>query len=401
MGILQSICCEGVNWSKDFAVITAKTFSGKTYSAIYELREYIESKTNPIDKVILLTPHRRQRKQMLKEYAGDAIKLDYDFLRSTAFNARVEKTIVSTYAGLCNALKDKELSLDRCLVIFDELHTFIENTSYQENMSYLLEWLLEPDKWESFVAVGMTGTPQILNYANKCGLCFEFKDITPITEQNLTCENGLFINGGSALTYAKKLIQSGFDGAKLIYVESAKVCYQIASLFNDAGYQAAFIVSEYHDRNETQDDIPLNEAMRNQIYDGVSIIDWIDENNNVPKCLNVLIINSSARDGININDDALRFDEAIIESTNKATVEQARSRIRHNLDQLTVIYSRKNESRTRLDLEDCISFFNDYENASSIQERKEIINNRLLEQVESKAKYDRKESSYYWNFFST
>jgi superfamily II DNA or RNA helicase len=162
MSVIQSIKCEGVNWFKDFPYISAKTGTGKTTTAVLELRDYLEEHNNlKIDKVILLTPYKRTRKQVLADsrFAGNVRYLDYNLLRSSAFQSRIEETIFSTYAGLCNALKDDLITLDGCLLIFDELHTFLDFTRYQPQMSYLLEWILTPELWERFIAVGMTGTP--------------------------------------------------------------------------------------------------------------------------------------------------------------------------------------------------------------------------------------------------
>lgn len=382
--IKDTMRCEGVNWLSDFPVVTAKTNSGKTTFAVRELREFVERETgNPIDKVILLTPYKRTRKQILSDerFAGFVRELDYNFLKSSAFSNRVNEIIVTTYAALCLALKDEMLTLDGCLIVFDELHTFADFTAYQPQMGYLLEWLVNPDYWGKFYAVGLSGTPQILfDYVNRYeGLPFRFVDVTPESPVNITCGKGLFIRGGSAQSYADLLIQQGFTGAKLFYVDSAKVCYELAQKFNDAGYHAAYIVSEYHDKHADDNGVLLGESVRAQVFDGLSIVDWLDENSDVPATLNVLVVNASAKDGINILDESNRFDEAIIESTNRATVEQARSRIRHDLECLTVVYSRKNESQSRFDLADVLSFLERYDGVSGA-ERAEMLYKRLEEQ---------------------
>ena len=385
MSILLSIEDKDIDYRKDFTFISAKTGTGKTTCAIKDLRGYVESRAGiQFDIAILLTPYSRTKNQILSDerFSGLVRPLNHESLYKCAFKQRINETIVTTYAGLCNALRDGNITLDGCLLIFDELHTFVEFTRYQPQMSYLLEWLVTPELWERFIAVGMTGTPELLDYCNKCDIPFRFKDITPDSSHCFTCTKGQFINGGSAKSYAKYLIQQGFSGSKLFYVESAKDCYDLSELFNDAGYQAAYIVSPYHDKHTDKNGIPLGQAMESQLFDNRSIVEWIDETSDAPPTLRVLVINASARDGINIIDSANRFDEAVIESANRATVEQARSRIRHDLERLTVIYNRTNKLRTVENITDAVAFFKLYESASEDYERSRILIDRLLRQIE-------------------
>lgn len=378
MSIIQSISCEGVNWLSDFPYISAKTNSGKTTFAILEAREFVERQTgNRFDYVILLTPYKRTRKQILNDerFKGRVVELNASVFDS---DFKTEKVIVGTYAKLCNLIEQNQIDLDKTLVIFDELHTFIGYTRYQPQMAYLVEQILNPETWKAFVALGMTGTPKILDYCES--MPFEFKDITPIAEINITCDEGLFIRGGSAESYARLLIAQGLTGAKLFYVNGASQCYRIAKTFNNAGYTAAFVVSSYHDKSKDENDIPLGEAMELQTFNGLSITDWLDERSNVPDELDILVINASGRDGINILDELNRFDEVVIESADKSTIEQARSRIRHDLPQLTVIYNSRERRRSFENLKESIEFFRGYEVSNS---KEKLLASRFVRQMQN------------------
>lgn len=354
---------KGINLYKDFPVITSKTNSGKTTFAIKELKNIIETITgDKITKVILLTPYKRTRKQLLqdKRFIGKINDLG-NALEPDAVN-------VATYAKASLTIQEGKIDLRGSLLIFDELPTFIQFTKYQKQLSYLVEFLLDEKLFQSCVCIGLTGTPAILfNYCNKCNLPFIFKDLTPQTELNITAEQGLFVAGGSAITYAKRQIQKGLSGAKLYYVQGAKQAITISRLFNNAGYSSAFIVSEFNETIDKETKLSYCEMMEQQIYDGESITEWIDSKSDIPPQLDVLIINSAVRDGLNILDAQNRIDEVVIQSECRMTIEQARARVRHNIKYLTVIYSHENEQRALNDLNSAIQYFRN--SAQNLEER--------------------------------
>lgn len=353
---------EGVNLYRDFAVVTAKTNSGKTTFAVDGLRRMLEEKLDTSFRIcILLTPFKRTRVQILsdKRFEGKVAPLDETTVKAAAFEQeRIEQTIVTTYAKLNLCIKNDDIDLRDCLLIFDELPRWISNTSYQEEQSYLLEYLLEDERWNSFVAIGMTGTPQLLNYCNRYSdLPFRFIDVTPNSELNIKAARGLFIERGSARTYAQRLIQEREASGTMLYVQGAKDAYQLKKMFDDAGYSAAFICSEGNEDIDSESKKSYAELMHGQIFDGLSILDWLDEKSDLPPSLDVFIINAAASDGINVIDAANRFQRVVVQSTCRMDIEQVRARIRHDIEKLIVIYSKEYEKTALRSLDDVSSFY--------------------------------------------
>ena len=125
----------------------------------------------------------------------------------------------------------------------------------------------------------------------------------------------------------------------------------------------------------------LTELMEEQTWDGRTIRQYLAEMSDVPADVRVLVINDSASEGLNIRDEEHRFDEVVIESTCKATIKQARARIRHDVDKVTVIYNRSNKERAVRSFTDTALFLDEYSACETDKERAEVGARRLARQA--------------------
>ena len=342
-----------------FFIDTRKTGTGKTTNAINNLSRDLESRFGKQFKTtFLLTPYARTRKQILENHHDKTCELT-DLIRD---ENKKNKVVVTTYAGLSLAIRESRIDITDCLLIFDELPTFIQFSTYQEQLSELLEYIVNPDLYGSITCYGLTGTPEILfeYFNNIARLPYKFVDDTPDEKElKLLAEKGLFIKHGSVQAYVHNLINRGLSGSKMIYVDSARTAVKTAQTFNEQGYTSAFIVSESNDTIDKSCGKYYSEMMNEQIFDGLPITTWIDERCDIPRDLDVLIVNASCRDGINILDRDNRIDEVIIQSADSMTIKQARARIRHNINQITIIFNEQNKKKYLESYSDCFDFLND------------------------------------------
>lgn len=346
---------KGVNLYKDFPYISAKTNSGKTTFAVMTLRHIIENQIGgKIKQTILLTPYKSTYDQVLAD--PRFIEITESIVNmNNAFSARPENVYVCTYARLCDLLKQGKIDLADSLLIYDELHKFVDFATWQEHMKYLVDFMLNKDLWESTICVGMTGTPQVIDYIGD-SLPFNFIDITPKARTILKAKKGVIIDHGSIESTFKKLILE--NGAKGIlgYVSSAKEAIKITRLCQENDLKAAFIISKSNSNYDHESGLKYCDLMAQQVFDGKSIYDCVTRDSDLPPDLDVLIINDAASDGINILDQDHRFNQVIIESTSAAVIEQVRSRIRHDIEMIYVVFTSKYRSQIEYTLSDLMAF---------------------------------------------
>lgn len=389
----KDLVLEG-NLYKQFSVITAKTNSGKTTLAVKGLRKALEEKCGKFDRFIVLTPYSATKRQTLNDerFRNNIVPLNYTDLIKTSFGEKVlsiRETIFTTYAALSCYLEEHSLDPTNTCLVFDELPRFAMFSTWQKQHASLIGWMLE--NWERFVAVGMTGTPELLfSYFNRQDdICpFKFVDITPHAPMTLEANKGLFIQNGSITSYARKLIKDGFDDCKMFFVESPKEAYKLVKEFAANNIEAAYTCSIYNediciDTNKTYAEMMLEDF----IYDDMSIYDWIVDRSDIPPQVQVLIINGASADGINILDKSNRVKEVVVQSVCKMTIEQVRARIRHDIEQLTVIYNEANKQRCLNSFDDAASFYNKLNNASNEFESYSVLMEQYIRQQDKEESY--------------
>ena len=341
-----------------FLIDTRNTGAGKTTRAINTLTEELEERLGKrFSKTILLTPYKNTRNQIEENHSGRVIDL-FEYLNPRFGEDVSGRVIVATYTAMNIAIANDSIDLRDSLIIFDELPTFFQYSSWQIQQGPLLEYLSNPELFSSITAYGLTGTPQLLfNYFNKLdNLPYEFVDDTPDKGKRLTAKAGKFIVGGSARTYSRSMIQRGLDGKAVIYVDNSVDAVALYHLFNEAGYTAGFLVSEGNENWDKKTEQEYNALMRSQVFEGRTLSEWIESKCQLPPQVDVFIFNACARDGINIFDDEGSIKEIVIQSACRMTIEQARARVRHDVDKLTIIYNREREKHAIRNLEDCASF---------------------------------------------
>lgn len=369
---------------KQIQIDNRRTGSGKTTNAVMYERQRLEKELGKKFKnAFLLTPYTRAKEQILENDRFSGYVIPLSEYGSTFYpQEQIDRSVyVSTYAAMSNYLANNAVDLTDSLIIFDELPTFFEFTAYQSQLGYLLEYLADSKLSESVYIEGLTGTPQMLTrYFNGCsGTGLEFVNLYDSPSQILKAKKGTFITGSTATTYARKLIADGLASALFFYVDSAKEAVSLYYLFNEAGYKAGFIVSESNEDIDVKSGLDFATLMRRDTYNGLSVPEWIDTKQDIPAELDVLIVNAAARDAINIVDSSSRIQEVVIESVDKMAIEQARARVRHDIEALTVIYNRK-YMKTRLkSLKDCLLFF---EELAAGSRQQELLADRYNEQKE-------------------
>lgn len=377
----KDISLKGVNLYKDFPYISAKTNSGKTTFAVLSLRQMIEKKIGrKMKRTILLTPYRNTKEQILKDDRFVFVADEISNVNCAFFGHSNEKVFVCTYSAFAHLLA-KGFDVAESLLIWDEIHTFMDFATYQEQMGYLVDFLLNKDLFESTVCVGMTGTPQVIDYIGD-SMPFNFIDITPKSRMNLKVEKGTIIEFGSIESTVKKLILDNAAKGSFVYVSSATAAIKITRLFQSKGLNAAFLVSTGNDNYDAETGLNYNQLMDTQIYDRKSIRDWVIQDSDLPHELDVLVINDANRDGINILDRDNRFNQVIVESTNAAVIEQVRSRIRHDIDNIYVVFTSKYKSRMEF-LADEVSAFDWYLSVETESDYQQKLEARYNEQRES------------------
>lgn len=370
---------KGVNLYTDFPVITSKTNSGKTTYAIKELRHTVEKYTGRNPKLtIFLTPLKSTYEQVM----NDARFLNVANIKEAdnALYRYGDSVFVCTYAAFALLLERNSFDFSESLIVFDELDLFMRFTTYQEQMKYIVRFLVKKETFESAITIGLTGTPQIIAHAGN-RVPFKFVDITPNSQEVLKAQKGVIYEHSSIETVIKSQVQKKQIKGSLVYVHSAKKAMDITSYLNDCGVNAGFIVSKSNTSYDCETGLMAFEVMESQKFDGLTLFDYISKNNDVPQELYVLVINDAASYGINLLDKDRRFHQVIVESTNSATIEQVRSRIRHNIDIVSVVFTYRHYNLLYENKVDTLVFEKKYK--KTFLKRESLLFERVRKQDES------------------
>lgn len=346
-------------------IITAGTGRGKTtYSVDGRLRRHYEQVTGyKAARYIVVTPLRATANQVESRFIVWILGKEPE---------DDQRVIFGTHSKLCGLMAEG-FDLTNALIVIDEIHRFILNTSYQEQTAYLVSWMMDREKLERCRFVGLSATPQILfDYLNRDpDLPFRFYDATKGDRSRLKTDRGLFISHGSLQTYAETITES--SGKKLLYVRSAASCEKISRSLNDRGIRSAFVISEGHKNGS------LVDLMNRDRYEGLTIREYLETKKDLPPEVQVLIINDSFSEGADIEDKGNLINEVVAESVYIADIQQIRSRVRHNISQLTVIYNNSELQRTIDKLSEVDDFLSIYQ-ALGGSARKEVLERRLAMQ---------------------
>jgi hypothetical protein len=381
---------KGVNLYEDFPLITAKTNSGKTTFSVLELRHILQKHTKrEIKSTILITPYRATYKQLLNDKRFVEITEDISSYGCAFFGQDAEKVYVCTYSRLCYLLA-KGIDLKDSLLIWDEIHSFVEYTTYQDQMKYLVDFLQNKDLFDTTICVGISGTPQVIMGAG-FSFAFDFVDITPSSKSVLKAQKGVIIDHGSIESTVKKLILDDAAKGTLIYVSSATLAIKIKRMYEEKGLNAAFLISKSNQNYDSQSGLTYSQLLDQQVFAGKNIFDWIADESDLPHELDALIIDDAARDGINLLDPDRHFNTVIVESTRSDVIEQVRSRIRHDIDSIYVVFNAKYRERLKSAANDTIKFDIDFNKADR---NPQMLIDRYRDQSESIYRAELSRKSY-------
>lgn len=292
-----------------------------------------------------------KRQQLKKKNVILATESDYsgnlDFIQQ---EERKDKIKIATAHSFGSWVKAGKVAVAPKLIIIDELHSIYAETIFAESLYYTIAYV---EEHKEIIKVGMTATPQFLyEYIQKYEkTAFVSLDICDLGSK-YKAENVKTLIGGSAITLLKQLNLSNSQKV-LVYLNSARECYQMAQEY---GRNGAFIVSQYNFTNI--DGKPLSAIMREQVFDGLDICEYIAERECFPDNVNVLFINSASREGINIKDANVKT--VICEAVDMITIEQILGRMRQDLQNFYVVFNKRTKAMNDKNIREFQAFFKDY-----------------------------------------
>lgn len=357
------------NLYKDIMLITASCGRGKTTYSLslssFGLLEQINQERNRVnlfdknlkkiepDQVLFLTSRKSTKhQQLLNENTIQAIPNDFnnnmfDFEKAK----RNGKIRVATAHQFGYWVKCGFVEIIPKIIILDELHSIISESIFAEELLYTIEFVKE--HYEDIIKIGLTATPQFLyNYLedNK----FTFKVIDKNLNSKYKCSKIKAFVKGQGKTILKQIEPKINSNYKVIYyTQSATQCYKLAQEY---GEKSAFLISDY---NETViNDIKLTDLMNEQ-----GVKSFILENEKLPDNIDIIFMNSSCREGMNIKDYNVKT--IICESVDMITIEQILGRIRNDLEEFIVVCNNNNLERIKRDIQEFVEFADTLSNSAN------------------------------------
>lgn len=293
-------------------LMISPTGSGKTY--------YIFNKLCKDKTCLYLCDTTNLKNQVLKE-DGTREYLDMD----------IESNVtVMTYSKFGSVIKySNEAFINNFeIVVCDEVHNLIDYHNFSEdpNLDRAIEYLIR--KYDNTQIVFFTGTPQYLNYLsykypavgnnfNVINL-YDDEEIMRYTE-NMVAYLAHYTDVKTYLTRYKR----GFDTNNLkclIFSPYVKNMLELERICADIGLRPTCIWSEHNKMPMTQEQV----RVKNHLLDTGMLLEPY----------NVLIINRATETGVNIIDKDMNL--MICNTVNEVQQEQARGRIRHDIDLLVL-----------------------------------------------------------------
>lgn len=357
------------NLYSDIMLITASCGRGKTTYSLslssFGLLEQINQERKRVnlfdknlkdiepDQVLFLTSRKSTKhQQLLNENTVQAIPTDFnnnsfEFERAK----RKGKIRVSTAHQFGYWVKCGLVEQLPKIIILDELHSIISESIFAEELLYTIEFIKE--HYDDIIKIGLTATPQFLyNYLEDDKLTF--KVIDKNLNSKYKCNKIKAFVRGQGKTILKQIEPKISNNHKVIYyTQSATQCYKLAQEY---GEQSAFLISDY---NETiVDDIKLTDLMNEQ-----GVKSYILENETIPDNINIIFLNSSCREGMNIKDSKVKT--IICESVDMITIEQILGRVRNDLEEFIVVCNNNNLERIKKDIQEFVEFAEEVSNSAN------------------------------------
>lgn len=242
------------------------------------------------------------------------------------------------------------------VIVLDEIPSIIQETIFAESLYYTL--LFVEEHYNEMIKIGLTATPQFLTkyIENKCDTPMKFQildiDDGEIIGAKYKAKNvKILVNGKgkTVLNEYKNKIDSTHKA--IYYIQSAKQCYKLAKEYGD---KAGFIISIHNDTATNEDGILLKDIMEQQ-----GIRDYIIKYKKLPKDKQILFINASCREGVDIIDENVKY--VFCEAVDLITIEQVLGRIRNNTEEFIVIANYNNYQLNEKSIKEFLDFLKEYE----------------------------------------
>lgn len=183
----------------------------------------------------------------------------------------------------------------------------------------------------------MTATPVLLLDYVSHNTDFHFVNITPNQKIKHKAKQIEIISYSTANTYLKTINPSPHNKF-LVYVRSAKRCYELSQKTQNSG----FIISPYNEKVIPREDKKLNDLMEEQKFavepfGEISLREYILRTHQLPSQVNILFFNDSALVGVNIEDENTQT--IVAENADLAVLIQAKGRVRHDIQRFVAIYN--------------------------------------------------------------
>lgn len=232
------------------------------------------------------------------------------------------------------------------LLVLDEMHSIFAETVFADDLLYTLEFL--KDYYNDMIKIGLTATPEFLfDYIQKEEEEMRFAVIDKDLGSKYKCDNIKALIGGSAKTVLKQLNIDSNNKA-IIYMQSATENYKAHKEFENAG----FIISKGNEgKNEEGQyfvDVMKEEGTR----------DYVLENEALPQNIDRLFINSASREGMNIQDDSVKY--IICEAVDMITIQQVLGRVRGDMKQFIVVCNNRYKEMNEKNIDEFTKFLKVY-----------------------------------------
>lgn len=304
---------------------------------------FLFSRTNILDQV-------EKKPNVIKACEND-FNDNIDFMRDREIQGKILVQTAHQFGEWC---QKGLVKYSPKVIGMDELHSLLAEPVFADSLLYTLNFI--EDHYNEMIKIGLTATPQyLIDYIEKnCKTKFKFQvvDCGDKIGAKYKAQNVKILVNGKGKTVLNEYINKIDSTHKAIYyVQSAKQCYQLAKEYGD---KAGFIISKWNDTATNED----GELLVN-IMDQQGIRDYIINNEKLPNDIDIIFINASCREGMNIKDDNVKF--VLCEAVDLITIEQVFGRIRNNTEEFIVIANFNNYRQNEKNIQDFLDFLKQYE----------------------------------------
>ena len=331
------------------------------------------------EEMLMLSPRKVIKNQQLKNKNTVIVSDEGNLLEDNTNKIRV-----STAQGFGRMIANGDIRNYR-VVILDEIPTlFLE--VFAEDLRIVLDWLKEQ---KNTIVIGLTATPELLlKYVDE----FQFENVClPLPPKYQSDKMTVFINGQTVETYVRDELMPKVDGNNkaLVYIQSAKDCYKMAQTYKNSG----FFISDYNESYIEEDKAGVKVYIADVMKES-GIKDFIIEEEKLPDDIDILFMNASAREGMNLKDENIKY--IVVVASDTLTIQQVIGRQRGDLKEITIFAGYRYQTMIRNELEKYKKFIEELpeDEVLQIQYLTEYRNQKQKMKNEPKFVYKTKDGFY-------